>query len=65
VPHAGPGGAVVHLIPADLTYAASPAEHAAWVRARAVLMLTTAFGVPPGTDLGAVLRAQSTERAPG
>lgn len=65
LPHVGPGGGVVHLIPADLTYAASPADHAAWVRARAVLMLTTAFGVTPGTDLGAVLRAQSTERVPG
>ena len=65
VPHAGPGGGVVHLIPAELTYAASPAEHAAWVRARAVLMLTAAFGVPAGTDLGAVLRAQNTERVPG
>lgn len=60
----GPDQGVAHVIPAELTYAATPQQHDAWVRQRGVEMLAAAFGVSPETDLGAILRAQTEERKP-
>jgi hypothetical protein len=60
----GPDQGIAHVIPAELTYAATPEQHSAWVRQRGVEMLAAAFGVTPETDLGAILRAQTEERKP-
>lgn len=62
VPYRPLQGAALHVIPAALTYVASPAEHEAWLRARAVQMLAAAYGVTPETDLGAIIRSASEER---
>lgn len=59
---AGVTGKVVHVMPADVLYAAEEKQHEDWFTAKSTAEITRAFGAPDGSDLLALVRPARHER---
>jgi hypothetical protein len=59
---AGIAGQVVHVLPAEVLYAAGEKQHEDWFTAKAAAEITRAFGAPDGSDVVALIKPMTHER---
>lgn len=59
---AGVTGRIVHLMPAEVIYAAEEQRHEDWFTAKATAEITRAFGAPDGSDVLALIKPTTYQR---